>query len=93
MEIDFHDNAQAAQWIVDNKAAVADACVQAIMEFFGDAVPEQPEEKPVEKWYEKELQEAVDMGITDGTRPEDTATRAEAAIMGLRAVKAMKGEN
>ena len=93
LEIDFHDNAQAAQWIVDNKAAVADACVQAIMEFFGDTVPEQPEEKPMEKWYTKELQEAVAMGITDGTRPEDACTRAEAAIMGLRAVKAMKGEN
>ena len=93
LEIDFHDNAQAAQWIVNNKAAVADACAQAIMEFFGDTVPEQPEEKPTEKWYEKELQEAVAMGITDGTRPEDTATRAEAAIMALRAVKAMKGGN
>lgn len=93
LEIDFHDNAQAAEWIVDNKTAVADACVQAIMEFFGDTVPEQPEEKPMEKWYEKELREAVAMGITDGTRPEDTATRAEAAIMVLRAVKAMKGGN
>lgn len=87
LEIDFHDNAQAAQWIVDNKAAVADACVQAIMEFFGDTVPEQPEEKPMEKWYEKELREAVAMGITDGTRPEDACTRAEAAIMVLRAKK------
>lgn len=95
LEIDFHDAPQAAQWIVDNKTAVADACVQAIMEFFGDAVsvPEQPEEKPMEKWYEKELEEAVAMGITDGTRPEDTATRAEAAIMALRAVKAMQGGN
>lgn len=96
LEIDFHDNAQTAQWIIDNKTAVAHACVQAIMEFFGDtaaSVPEQPEEKPMEKWYEKELREAVAMGITDGARPEDTATRAEAAIMVLRAVKAMKGEN
>ena len=95
LEIDFHDNAQGAEWIVNNKGAVADACVQAIMEFFGDtaaSVPEQPEEKPMEKWYEKELQEAVAMGITDGTRPEDACTRAEAAIMGLRAVKAVKGE-
>lgn len=90
LEIDFHDNAQAAQWIVNNKAAVADACVQAIMEFFGDTVPE---EKPMEKWYEKELQEAVAMGITDGTRPEDGCTRAEAAIMVLRAAKAKKEEN
>lgn len=97
LEIDFHDNAQAAQWIIDNKTAVAHACVQAIMEFFGDAasVPQIPAnpQTPVEKWYEKELREAVAMGITDGTRPEDTATRAEAAIMVLRAVKAIKGGN
>ena len=92
LEIDFHDNAQAAEWIVNNKNAVADACVQAIMEFFGDATSA-PEEKPTEKWYTKELQEAVGMGITDGTRPEDACTRAEAAIMVLRAAKAMKGEN
>lgn len=95
LELEFHDSADGAKWIMENKAAIAKACAQAIMEFFGDtaaSVPEQPEEKPTEKWYEKELQEAVAMGITDGTRPEDACTRAEAAIMVLRAVKAVKGE-
>ena len=93
LELEFHDNAQAAEWIVNNKNAVADACVQAIMEFFGDTAASVPEEKPTEKWYTKELREAVEMGITDGTRPEDACTRAEAAIMVLRAAKAMKGGN
>ena len=39
-------------------------------------------------WWADELAEAVDAGITDGSRPTDTATRAEAAIMALRASKA-----
>lgn len=93
LELEFHDNADGAKWIMENKAAIAKACAQAIMEFFGDtaaSVPEQPEEKPMEKWYEKELKEAVAMGITDGTRPEDACTRAEAAIMVLRAMKGEK---
>lgn len=45
---------------------------------------------PAAKWYEKELAEAVAAGITDGTRPDDTATRAEVAIMVLRGQKGAK---
>jgi GH25 family lysozyme M1 (1,4-beta-N-acetylmuramidase) len=37
-----------------------------------------------------EYQEAVDMGITDGTRPGDPATRVETAVMILRALKAVR---
>jgi len=41
------------------------------------------------KWYEQsgEWAEAKKLGITDGTRPEDQATRAEVAAMVLRAKK------
>lgn len=41
------------------------------------------------KWYEKsgEWAEAKQLGITDGTRPDDKATRAEVAAMVLRAKK------
>ena len=35
----------------------------------------------------KELQEAVEMGITDGSRPKGLCTRAQAAVMVKRAVK------
>lgn len=42
------------------------------------------------KWYDKELTEAMQMGITDGTRPDDKCTRAEAAVMILRAIKNLK---
>ena len=47
------------------------------------------ETKVSEKWYEKsgEWAEAKKLGITDGTRPDDTATRAEVAAMILRGMK------
>lgn len=38
-------------------------------------------------WAKAELREAIDLGITDGTRPKGYATRQEAAIMVLRAFK------
>lgn len=37
------------------------------------------------EWANKELQEAVDLGITDGKNPEMFATRQEVAIMCKRA--------
>ena len=33
------------------------------------------------KWAKEELQEAIDLGITDGINPEMYATRQEVAIM------------
>ena len=39
----------------------------------------------VPTWAKKEFTEAIDAGITDGSRPMDYATRMEAAIMALRA--------
>lgn len=38
-------------------------------------------------WAEKEFTEAMDLGITDGSRPQGYATRQEAAIMVKRATK------
>lgn len=43
--------------------------------------------QPVPSWAAKELQEAVDAGITDGTRPMELVPRYQAAIMALRAAK------
>ena len=48
--------------------------------------------KPSE-WAESELAEAKELGITDGSRPQGYATRQEAAIMVLRAVKRGVGES
>lgn len=41
--------------------------------------------KEVPNWAKKELQEAINMGITDGSRGMDYATRMETAIMVKRA--------
>ena len=42
------------------------------------------------KWSKEELQEAMDLGITDGTRPLQLVPRYQAAIMALRAYKLKK---
>lgn len=44
----------------------------------------------VSEWAKKEWQEAIDLNITDGSRPRDNATREEVAIMILRAIKQSK---
>lgn len=58
------------------------------------AITPKEEVKPVaqDPWYIKngELAEAKALGITDGTRPDAPATRAEVAAMVLRAVKIVK---
>lgn len=46
--------------------------------------PGYTEEKPVEKWYEAARKWAMEKGITDGTRPEETITRAEVWSMLMR---------
>ena len=43
--------------------------------------------RPAPNWAEAELQEAVDMGITDGTNPMQLMPRYQAAIMAKRAVE------
>ena len=39
-----------------------------------------------------EFKRAIELGITDGTRPKDPATREEVAMMVLRGIKIAKGE-
>lgn len=45
------------------------------------------------EWAEAEWEEAKELGITDGTRPGAPLTRAEGAIMALRAYKAKEAKN
>ena len=47
-------------------------------------------DQPLPSWAKEELQEAVDAGITDGTRPMQLIPRYQAAIMALRAMKGQK---
>lgn len=46
---------------------------------------------PASGWAKELLQEAVEMGITDGSRPQAGATREETAVMVRAAVRAAKG--
>lgn len=41
----------------------------------------------VSDWAKEEMAEAIKRGITDGTRPQDPATREEVAVMIVRALK------
>lgn len=50
-----------------------------------DKLNEYLRELPCPEWAEKELKEAVDAGITDGTRPCELIPRYQAAIMAKRA--------
>lgn len=43
--------------------------------------------QPVPEWAEKELREAVELGITDGSDPTALIPRYQAAILALRAAK------
>ena len=58
--------------------------------FFGDNV-NISKEKEV-KTMNNEFEEAKKLGITDGSRPKDQATREEVAMMVLRGIKIAKGE-
>lgn len=46
----------------------------------------------VSNWAKEELEEAIKLGITDGTSPGQTATREEVAAMNLRVYKKLKEE-
>ncbi len=56
---------------------------KAHMERYRDECAQQPPSS----WAKEKLEEAVQAGVTDGTRPGDLITRQEAAIMALAAMK------
>lgn len=55
-----------------------------------DALNNYLKTQPVPTWAKKELQEAVNMGITDGKEPMSLIPRYQAAIMAKRAMEAQK---
>lgn len=70
----------------EGRAAMAECDAKGIVAYCGQKWIPAPNESE-SAWYEKELAEAVAAGITDGTRPEEPATRAEVAVMVLRSMK------
>ena len=45
----------------------------------------------VSEWFEKDIEEGKSIGITDGTRPQQYATRQEVVAMVMRAIRVLKG--
>ena len=80
--------------------AQGEALASALAAHFNLQLKQQEEPKPVEEKYEKnappskgfmeEFQEAVSLGITNGTYPRRPATREEVAVMIVRALKTLR---
>jgi len=47
----------------------------------------------IPKWAKEEFEDAIESGITDGTRPQDLATRVETAVMINRAEESENNKN
>ena len=101
MEVNFHDYEPAARYLIDHQDEQADAIVQAIAETLGLKKNTTPAptpsvqafpDVPASAWYAEAVNELAARGILngypDGTfKPEQTATRAEVAVMLYRALK------
>lgn len=75
LEHSFHTNTKAAKWlsIDSNLEKLAKTDSKVIADYFGI--------KEEKKWYSDAQKWAIEKGITDGTRPEQPATRAEVWTM------------
>jgi hypothetical protein len=78
-------------WLVDGReyngklAKEDDTVTQEQFNEMMDVYLTQLAAKDVPEWAKTELQEAIDLGITDGTRPMQLIPRYQAAIMAKRA--------
>lgn len=70
----------------ENKACPGDY-LMGKMPYIAAEVNRLLEEKKPMTEYEKEFAKAIELGITDGTNPDQPCTRKQAAVMVLRAVK------
>lgn len=75
IECAFHDNEDEARWIIDNAAVLGEAIAKGLCEGTGVKYVE------ANKWYADAQRWAIENGVSDGTRPEDPVTRAEAWAM------------
>lgn len=101
VEVNFHDYEPAARYLIDHQDEQADAIVRAIAETLGlkkNTTPAPtPDAKPfpdvpASAWYAEAVNGLSARGIVNGYpdgsfKPEQTATRAEVAVMLYRALK------
>ena len=72
--------AKAGIWTKEDRDMTGEEIYRALTDYTAQL--------PLPAWAEKELREAEEMGITDGTRPCALIPRYQAAIMAKRAVEA-----
>lgn len=89
VEHGFHTNRAEVEKLKDRayRQTLAECDAQGILATLGIAyVPTEPAE-PQEPWYAEDMEWAKELGIMDGTRPTEPATRAEVVAMIRRAME------
>lgn len=88
IEAEFHDNAELAKWIIANAERIGEAIAKGFCAGVGKtyiAKSNEKEEKPMT--FNEEFERAKELGITDGSNPDQPATRKQTAVMIYRAIK------
>ena len=86
LECAFHTNQEDAELLKDSgwRDKLADAAAKGILKQAGLAFVAVEPEEPEKHWYDEARAWAREKGVTDGERPEETATRAEVWEMLMR---------
>jgi N-acetylmuramoyl-L-alanine amidase len=103
-EAAFMDNLEEARLLMsdDYRKECAKEIAQGVCDAYGVKYVEKPKEvvkvaskenenQSVSPWAKEDVAEAVELGITDGSRPQDVATRQEVMAMMNRLYKLLKG--
>ena len=65
LEVEFHDNPQGADWIVQNLEQIAQAIVQGVLDYFGDSTVEPPKPQPETMTAHQAIDKLAKAGIID----------------------------
>lgn len=93
IEYGFHTSREDVALLSDSsyRDDLALATAKGVCAWLGvDAVPSNPDTPALAPWYAEEQEWVKEMGVADGTRPEDMCTRAEAWTMLHRIYEAIK---
>lgn len=80
VEIEFHDKETLARWITEHVDEIAKAIAQGIADYLGVRLRQEETDIP-SPWAAGSWKKAVTKGTLDGTRPHDSATREELAVV------------
>ncbi len=65
LEVEFHDNLQGADWIVQNLEQIGQAITQGVLDYFGDAESEPPKPQPETMTAQQAIDKLAKAGIID----------------------------